>query len=124
MLKLLDAKSVVSGMLIAGGAWSIRFPTPEKIKFWGIVKGRCWLETSGEGGAIELQTGDVLLMLRSAPMTLTSELGLASVSLNEVLSLQTNEISRIGDGEDFVMIGGTVVLDPSGPVCCSTHCRR
>ena len=114
MLKLLDAKSVLTGVLIAGGAWSIRFSPPEKIKFWGIAKGYCWLQTGDEGTPIKLQAGDVLLMLRPAPMTLASDLGVASVSLSEVLSQQTDEVSRIGGGEDFMLIGGTAVLDATG----------
>lgn len=114
MLKLLDTQSVLTGALIAGGGWSISFPASEKIKFWGIVKGRCWLQKGDDGDAIQLQTGDVLLLLRPAPMVLASDLGVASVSLGEVLSCQGDEVSRIGDSDDFMMIGGTVVLDPNG----------
>ncbi len=114
MLQLLDAKSVLTGTLIAGGAWSIRFPAPEQIKFWGVVKGRGWLQASEEGEAVEVQAGDVLLILRSPPMTLASDLGVASVNIGEVLSRQTSDVCRIGDGDDFIMIGGTAVLDPSG----------
>lgn len=114
MLELLDTKSVSTGGLIAGGAWSISFPPPEKIKFWGIVKGCCWLQTGGERVPIKLQSGDVLLMLRPAPITLASDLGVASVSVSEILSRQIDEVNRIGDGEDVVLIGGTAILDPSG----------
>jgi AraC-like DNA-binding protein len=114
MLKLLNAKSVLTGALVAGGAWSIRFPAPEEVKFWGVVKGRCWLKTRDEDAAIQLQAGDVLLLLRPAPLILASDLGAESVSLGEVLSCQREEISRIGNGEDFMMIGGRVVLDPNG----------
>jgi AraC-like DNA-binding protein len=114
MLQLLDVKSVLTGTLIAGGVWSIDFPAPEKIKFWGIVEGRCWLQRDGRGAAIELQAGDVLLMLRSPPMILASDLEAAPVSQGEVLSRQINDVCRVGDGEDFMMIGGTAVLDPSG----------
>jgi AraC-like DNA-binding protein len=116
MLKLLNAKSVLTGAVIAGGAWSIRFPPPEKIKFWGIVKGCCWLQTGDEGVPIKLQSGDVLLVLRPTPITLASDLGVASISHDELRSRQIDEVSRIGDGEDedFILIGGTAVLDPSG----------
>lgn len=114
MLELLSAKSVLIGTLIAGGAWSIYFPSPEEIKFWGIVKGCCWLKTGDEGAPIRLQTGDVLLMLGPAPMILASDLGVASVNLDQVLSQQRDEVCWIGDGEDFTLIGGTVVLDPGG----------
>jgi AraC-like DNA-binding protein len=47
-------------------------------------------------------------------MKLASDLGVAAVSLGDVLSQQRDEVSRIGDGDDFMMIGGTVVLDPNG----------
>ncbi len=53
-------------------------------------------------------------MLGAAPMTLASDLGIASVSRDEVLSCQRDEVSRLRDGDDFTAIGGTAVLDPSG----------
>ena len=93
MLQLLDAKSVLTGALIAGGAWSIYFPPPEKIKFWSILRGCCWLRTGDEGAPIKLQTGDVLLMLGPEPMVLASDLGVASINLDEVLSRQTTRQS-------------------------------
>jgi AraC-like DNA-binding protein len=113
MLRLLGAQSVLTGALIAGGAWSISFSPPERIKFWGIVKGRCWVRMD-DGTTIALQAGDVLLILRPAPMTLATDLGVASVSADEVLSQARDEVCRIGDGEDFMLIGGTVMLDPRG----------
>lgn len=114
MLKLLNAKSVLAGALIAGGAWSIYFPPPEKIKFWGIVKGSCWLQTEGEGVPIKLQSGDVLLVLRPVAMTLASDLGAPSIDHDELGSWRIDGVSRIGNSEEFTMIGGTAVLDPSG----------
>jgi AraC-like DNA-binding protein len=113
MLRLLGAQSVLTGALIAGGAWSIRFPAPERIKFWGIVKGRCSVRMD-DGTTIQFQAGDVLLILRPAPMTLATDLNAVSVSVDEVLTPTTGEVCRIGDGEDFMLIGGTVTLDPRG----------
>ena len=43
ILTLANAQSVVTGSLQAGGAWSLRFPAPEMIKFFGIARGACWL---------------------------------------------------------------------------------
>ncbi|MDE0853486.1 MAG: AraC family transcriptional regulator [Nevskia sp.] len=111
MLKLLGAESVLTGALVAGGAWSIHFPQPERIKFWGIVKGQCWLR-GADGTTVQLHAGDVLLLLRSSPMTLATDTGLASVGIDEVLSRQTDGICRCGEGEDFTLIGGTVLLEP------------
>jgi AraC-like DNA-binding protein len=111
MFRLLDVQSVLSGALIAGGTWSIHFPSPEEIKFWGIVKGCCWLQTDDSEEPIKLQAGDVLLMLRTPAMTLSSIPGAPPVSLQEVLSRQVGAVSRIGDSDDFMLIGGTVILD-------------
>jgi Cupin len=72
MLQVLGAKSVLTGALIAGGAWSICLPPPERIKFRGVVKGSCWLRMGDDATVIQLQTGDVLLILRSAPLTVSS----------------------------------------------------
>jgi AraC-like DNA-binding protein len=113
MLQLLGAKSVLTGALIAGGAWSICFPPPERIKFWGIVKGSCWVRM-GDAPEIELRTGDVLLILRPAPMTLATDPDATSVGIDEVLSEASGEVCRVGNGEDFMLIGGTVTLDPRG----------
>ena len=113
MLKLLDAKSVLAGTLIAGGAWSIRFPAPEQIKFWGIVKGHCQVRMD-DGTVTQLNAGDVLLMLQAQPMTLASDPDVASVDIDDVLSKASGEICRVGDGEDFMLIGGAVTLDPRG----------
>lgn len=113
MLKLLGAESVLTGTLIAGGAWSIRFPSPEQIKFWGIVKGHCRVRMD-DGTVIQLKAGDVLLMLQSPPMTLATDPDVVSVDIDDVLSEASGEICRIGNGEDFMLIGGTVMLDPRG----------
>jgi len=114
MLQLLGAKSVLTGVLTGGGAWSIQFLRPERIKFWGIVKGHCWVRMHDDGTVVELRAGDVLLFLRSAPMTLATDLSVESVSLDEVLSKAVNDVCTIGDGADFMLIGGTANLDARG----------
>ena len=47
-LKLAKAQPVVSGGFTAGGLSAIRFPPPDKIKFFAIVKGNCWLCIDGQ----------------------------------------------------------------------------
>jgi hypothetical protein len=37
ILKFTNAETVVSGGFTAGGAWAIRFPGPDKIKFFALV---------------------------------------------------------------------------------------
>ena len=48
ILKFTNAETVVSGGFTAGGAWAIRFPEPDKIKFFALVKGNCWLCIDGQ----------------------------------------------------------------------------
>nr|WP_208626241.1 cupin domain-containing protein [Paraburkholderia susongensis] len=86
MLRLLGVQSDLTGTLIAGGAWSIGYPKPDRIKFWGIVKGRCWVRMDNDGTIIELKAGDVLVILRPAPMTLATDFSIASTGVGEVLS--------------------------------------
>jgi hypothetical protein len=62
ILKLTNAESLVTGGFRAGGSWAIRFPAPDKIKFFAIVKGHCWVSIDGEAEPIRFETGDVGLM--------------------------------------------------------------
>jgi hypothetical protein len=57
VLALADARSVVSGGFTAGGRWAIRFPVPEKIKFFGVVKGACWLRVDGAKAPVRSRSG-------------------------------------------------------------------
>jgi hypothetical protein len=41
ILTFVNAQSVLSGGLVAGGPWAIRFSPPETIKFHAIVNGAC-----------------------------------------------------------------------------------
>lgn len=50
ILRFTNAQTVVSGGFSAAGAWAIRFPAPDKIKFFALVKGNCWLRLDGRGG--------------------------------------------------------------------------
>lgn len=41
ILKFVHAESLVTGGFSAGGRWALRFPAPEKIKFFAVLKGQC-----------------------------------------------------------------------------------
>jgi uncharacterized cupin superfamily protein len=62
ILKFTNAESLVTGGFTAGGSWAIRFPAPDKIKFFAVVKGRCWVRIEGEAEPIHFETGDVGLL--------------------------------------------------------------
>ena len=62
VLKFIQAESLVTGGFTAGGSWAIRFPAPDKIKFFAVVKGNCWVRIDGEKEPIAVGTGDVGLL--------------------------------------------------------------
>ncbi|MFJ2992838.1 AraC family transcriptional regulator [Pandoraea sp. NPDC087047] len=110
MLRLLGPQSVLTGMLCASGAWSVDFAPQPTIKFWGIVEGNCHVSMV-DGTTLPLQAGDVLLILQPTSMTLTTDWNATPVSVDQLLSRAADGICRIGEGDDFVLIGGTVTLD-------------
>ena len=111
VLNLLRAKSVVSGTLTAGGAWSIRFPASDLINFWGIARGECWLMTESAVAPLRLKAGDFLLRSASEPATLATDLDAKPVDFQEVLASGAEGRLHHGNGDEFLMIGGKVELD-------------
>ena len=72
ILKLTNAETFVSGGFTAGGSWAIRFPSPDKIKFFALVKGNCWLRIDGhcidgKEPPVRVEEGDVFLLQRNVP---------------------------------------------------------
>ncbi len=111
ILGLVDAQSVISGELSAGGAWSVRFPPPSQIKFFGVTTGECWLIPERGGERLRLRQGDVFLLAAAAPFVLTSDPSLPPV---EALSLfrRGDKSGAIGQTRDLVLLCGHVELDP------------
>jgi AraC-like DNA-binding protein len=111
VLNLIRAKSVVSGSLVAGGAWAIRFPPSDLVNFWGIVRGECWLITETSDAPLHLEAGDFLLRTASEPAMLATDLNAKPVDFEDVLAAGTEGTLRHGNGDEFFMIGGKVELD-------------
>jgi AraC-like DNA-binding protein len=111
ILELTKAQTVVSGGFTAGGDWSIRFPAPQKIKFFALVKGSCWLSVVGEEGPVHVESGDVILLSAARSFVLASDLSTASVDALTVFTAGPGPMTQIGEGADCVQIGGHVQLD-------------
>ncbi|SAL33304.1 AraC family transcriptional regulator [Caballeronia udeis] len=113
ILKLVNAETVVSGGFTAGGAWAIRFPAPDKIKFSVVVKGTCWVIMDGEEEPVRAETGDVFLLSAQRSFVLASDLTTPAVDAHALFSGNLSKIAKLGAGEDFIQIGGHVRLDPT-----------
>jgi AraC-like DNA-binding protein len=112
IITLTNAKTVVSGGITAGGTWAIRFPTMEKIKFSAIVKGQCWLWIDGEQAPVRAEAGDVFLLAAQQSFVLASNLEAEPIDAASVFTSSAVKIAKLGDGDEYVQIGGFVRLDP------------
>lgn len=113
ILKLTNAESLVTGGFTAGGAWAIRFPAPDKIKFFAVVKGTCWVCIDSAARPIRFGTGDVGLLTAKRPFVLASDPEVAPIEAMSVFSGAGRSSAMLGDGRDFAHIGGHVLLDPT-----------
>ena len=113
ILKLTNAETLVTGGFTAGGSWAIRFPVPEKIKFFAVVKGNCWVCIDGEAEPIHFATGDVGLLAARRSFVLASDPGIAPVDAMSLFAGAGRTMLKLGDGGSFTNIGGHVLLDPA-----------
>jgi AraC-like DNA-binding protein len=112
ILTLTSAEAVVTGGFIAGGRWAIRFPARDKIKFFAVVKGHCWVTLEGEPEPMLFETGDVGLVAKPRASVLASDPAIEPVDAMSLFSGAGRTLAILGDGEDFAHIGGHVLLDP------------
>jgi len=112
VLTLTNAEAVVTGGFTASGPWAIHFPAREKIKFFAVVKGSCWVTLEGAPEPIFFDTGDVGLLSIPRNSIVASEPGVAPVGAMELFTGAGRNLATIGDGSEFAYIGGHVMLDP------------
>ena len=113
ILKFTRAESLVTGGFSAGGNWGLSFPRPDKIKFFAVVKGHCWVRIEGEPAAVRFETGDVGLLAAPRASILSSGPDVEPVDAMSVFSGAGRTAVVLGDGQDFAHIGGHVLLDPA-----------
>lgn len=113
ILKFTRAESLVTGGFTAGGPWAVRFPAPDKIKFFAVTKGFCWARIDGETESIRVNAGDVGLLAASRSFVLASDLEVEPLDAMQVFQTCENRFWHLGDTEEFSYLGGHVLLDPS-----------
>ncbi|WP_394851251.1 AraC family transcriptional regulator [Pendulispora rubella] len=117
VLKLTAAQSVAAGGFVIGGAWALRFPAPTKIKFFGVVKGQCWLRVAGEKSPVQLNAGDVFLLSARRSFVLASDLTTIPVDALPLFEGREEAMMKLAKREDCVVIGGYVQFgSPSGQI--------
>lgn len=112
-LRLADAQPTISGGFTAGGSWAIRFPRPEYLKFFALVKGQCWLCIEDEETPVRVEEGDVFLLSIQRPFVLAGDLEAVPLDATRLFAGKLNKTATLGEGEDCIQIGGHVRLDPA-----------
>ncbi|KAF1004813.1 MAG: RCS-specific HTH-type transcriptional activator RclR [Pseudomonas fluorescens] len=113
ILRFTQAQSLVTGGFTAGGPWALRFPVPQTIKFFAVVKGHCYVSIDGVAEPTRFDTGDVGLLTAKRGFVLASDPNLVPVDVMSLFSGDNRSALQIGDGSDFAHIGGHVLLDPA-----------
>ncbi|EYF05330.1 AraC family transcriptional regulator [Chondromyces apiculatus] len=110
ILDLVKARAVLSGGLEASGRWALRFPPPDKIKFFVVARGACWLAIDG-GETVQLQTGDVVMLAAPRGFVMASDLVVPPLDALAAYENGTRRMFRFGEGDEFLFVGGHVQLD-------------
>ncbi|MEX3943969.1 AraC family transcriptional regulator [Paraburkholderia sp. BR10937] len=111
LLALVRARCSLSGRLIAGGSWGRRFDNLDAVKICAAIEGSCWFFMAGMAEPLPFERGDILVMNGSRPLVLASEPHLTMDAPTTPLAADGNGNYRLGEGNDFVMLGGMVKID-------------
>jgi len=78
--------------------WGHRVTHRGQIKFVLVARGTCWLRTAALREPLELQTGDLFLVLDGAPYSLSDRRSSRCVECGELESLRESFLIRYGGG--------------------------
>jgi AraC-like DNA-binding protein len=111
VLDLVQARCGVSGRLAAGGTWARRFANLDAIKICAAIDGACWYFMTGMATPAQFRAGDVLVMNGTRSLILASDPALVADAATTPLVRDNGGIYRLGQGDGFTMLGGTVQID-------------
>ena len=108
ILSAIEAHALFSVRFSAGGPWSVAFPAPSYLKFNAVRHGRAWIVSDGMAPQ-RVEAGDCLVV-SGRSFTLCSDPGVKPVPASDVFANHRLDVV-LGDGSDFVLLGGSVNLD-------------
>lgn len=116
VLSLLKPQSVLSAGLDAGGAWAIRFPAHDGIKFNTVMRGACWVSVEGEAEPVRITAGDCFLLTRGRPFRLATDPGLPAIDAATIYDQAVDNVATCNGGGAFFLIGGRFFFEgaPAG----------
>lgn len=107
VLSLLKPQTYVTGAVSAGGSWSLKLPAYKGIKCYMVVKGECQLAVEGVDAPVRMSEGCCLLLPHGRPFVIASDLTLAPVDANTIISTvkRYNGVLQLSPGDDFLVLG-------------------
>lgn len=112
VLRLVEARSAISGGFSVAGNWTTRFELELPLKFMAIVQGSAVLRTNGVAAPIELEVGDVVVLNSRRWATLSG--GPGDGLATEFTISEANTFVSVDGGADDVVIGGHVDVNAVG----------
>lgn len=106
VLAMLRPQSALSAGLDAGGAWAIRFPAHDGIKFNAVMRGACWVVVEGEPDPVRMAAGDCFLLTRGRSFHLASDLTLPAIEAAAIYDHAADNVATCNGGGDFFLVGG------------------
>lgn len=116
-LERVAARCVITGGFTVGGAWAVRFPTPERLKIAAQVSGSCVLRCEGTSASVRLGPGDVAVLDGRHPIVVGSDEQVTPRDASLVLAGQDHAMVDLG-GDDavhrVVQVGGHIEANAAG----------
>src|ERR1700753_2017940 len=116
MLDLMNAQSIMSGGLLAGGRWALRFPPPDRIKLFAVVRGTCWITFGAGETPLRCDAGDGFLLAARRPLLMASDPRIPAadaLDAERVFSDRTDGIARHNPSAGPDRTAAPAVPDPS-----------
>lgn len=111
VLRLTEARSVMTGGFSAGGRWALRIPRPDQITIAAIAKGSCLLRLDGHKTALRIEEGDVGLLSGTSGFVIGSDLEgpITEVAVRD----KRGRVEQISARSETTVLVGRVSLHPS-----------
>jgi hypothetical protein len=113
VLALMNATAVAAGGFTAAGRWALRFPPPEKLKFFVMARGNSVLMIDGISTPYLLQEGDTFLLQAGRAFVIGSDCETTPRNAWEVFDAKTPEVVDLG-GSEILFLGGHINIDLAG----------
>jgi AraC-like DNA-binding protein len=112
MLMAANARCVITGGLRGGGAWAFRGALDWPIKLEAVVRGSCWV-LADDAPPLRLSAGDAVVLNGVRTVTVGSDPELVPTEAADVARTSDPFFTQVGDGDDDVIIGGHIDLEPT-----------